>query len=77
MYIYIFVYTISYAMEGPGRKSVFTAGLRPDFIGRALKSLSDRPKAVRRAVFEALPIRIRLKPGPETQFPARNHFCLT
>ena len=43
------------------------AGLRPDF------DRENRPSAGRKADFEALPIRIRPKSGPEARFPARKH----
>ncbi len=52
-----------------GRKSAFRASFRPDSKSGRLQNLaSGLPSAGRRADFEAFPIRIRLKSGPETQF---------
>jgi hypothetical protein len=50
----------------PGR---IAAGV---LIGKTSKS--DRPKAGRRADFEALPTGIRPKSGPEARVPARKHW---
>ncbi len=38
---------------------------------------TGRPKAGKRADFEALPIRIRPKSGPEARCPTRKHYCVT
>ncbi len=38
--------------------------------------LQNRPKAGRRADFEAFPTRTRPKSGPEARLPARKHYCV-
>ncbi len=54
--------TLCYAIVLPRRKSGFGGGLRPKL---------GKPKAGRRADFEAFPTRIRPKSNRETRFPAR------
>jgi hypothetical protein len=56
-------FVLCYALVLPGRKSGFRTGFRPDF-GRSLVGTD----------FEAFPIRIRPKSGPEARSPARKHF---
>ncbi len=58
----------------PGRRSGFRAGFRQDFSRGSSKI---GPPAGRRADFEAVPIRIRPKSGPEAQSPSQKHHCLT
>ncbi len=62
----------------PGRKSGFWAESRPDSNQESLKigPSAGRPSAGRRADFEAFPIRIRPKSGPQGRFPARKGYCL-
>ncbi len=55
----------------PGRILV---GLPP---GKDRNRPSGRPKAGRRADFDAFPVAVRPKSNPEGRFPARKHYCVT
>ncbi len=61
----------------PGRKLGFGPGFGQSLIGKHENRLSGRPKAGRRAGFEAFPPAIRPKCGPEARFPARRLDCVT
>ncbi len=50
------------------------AGLLP---GTYRNRPSGRPKAGRRADFNAFPVAVRPKSGPEGRFTARKHYCVT
>jgi hypothetical protein len=54
----------------PGIFGLVSSGLEADMN---LKSTIPG----RRADFEALPLKIRLKAWPEARFPTRRHYCVT
>ena len=66
--------TLCYAIVLPGRKSSFRVGFPPD---SSLQSIRIGPSTGRRTDFEALPISIRPKSGPEARFLARKHYSVT
>ncbi len=53
----------------------------PDFgrilVGKVSKSALRQTEGRPEADFDAFPIRIRPKSGPEARFPARRHYCVT
>ncbi len=76
---FLFWFVLPYVTQESFRPEICLPGrISAGFLsGKLQHRPSGWPKAGRRPDFEAFPIRIRPKSGPEDRSPPRKHYCVT